>query len=75
MTWKETTLMKAGKKWGWFVIWGGSRLVIWRGGKREVEVLWRFQLGSPKQHREHLGSNLMNSMNIQASEWQGEDSC
>lgn len=53
----------------------GARLVIRRGGEGEVEGLWRFQLGSPKQHREQLGSNLMNSMDIQASEWQSEDSC
>lgn len=65
--------MKAGKKCRVFYV--GGRLVIWREGEGEVEGLWRFQLGSPKQHREQLGSNLMNSMNIQASEWQDEDSC
>lgn len=57
------------------VCYVGGSLVIRRGGKREVEGLWRFQLGSPKQHKEQLGSNLMNSMNIQTSECQGEDSC
>lgn len=54
------------------VCYVGIRLVIWRKG--EGEGLWRRRLRSPQQHKEGLRSNLMNSMNIQAFEWQGEDS-